>query len=332
MSKIICDVCGTAYPDTADQCPICGCARSGGNQPAVDMPDGAQAGEERTYTPVKGGRYSAANVRKRNQTARAAAPKAERQAPRNGSNRGLVILAVILALAIVAVLAYIGIQYFPEKLGLSGKKPTGTTNSTTTAPVETTAAPALECTELKLSDTAIELKEEGQAYLLSATPTPANTTDTVTYASADPAIATVNARGKIVAVAPGQTVITVTCGTVQKTCRISCTFKAAVTEPTTQPTEPSTAADDEKLALNREDITFSYQGEEWQLYDGSIGKTLLTWTSDDPSVATVNNGNVVAVGPGMTEVHAEYNGQKVSCIIRCSFSDEGGFHTGVGEG
>ena len=34
----------------------------------------------------------------------------------------------------------------------------------------------------------------------------------------------------------------------------------------------------------------------------------------------------------MTEVHAEYNGQKVSCIIRCSFSDEGGFNTGVGEG
>ena len=25
MSKIICDVCGTSYPDTAECCPICGC-------------------------------------------------------------------------------------------------------------------------------------------------------------------------------------------------------------------------------------------------------------------------------------------------------------------
>ena len=28
MSKIICDVCGTTYPDSATQCPICGCVRS----------------------------------------------------------------------------------------------------------------------------------------------------------------------------------------------------------------------------------------------------------------------------------------------------------------
>ena len=28
MSKIICDVCGTSYPETATQCPICGCVRS----------------------------------------------------------------------------------------------------------------------------------------------------------------------------------------------------------------------------------------------------------------------------------------------------------------
>ena len=25
MSKIICDICGTSYPETATQCPICGC-------------------------------------------------------------------------------------------------------------------------------------------------------------------------------------------------------------------------------------------------------------------------------------------------------------------
>ena len=27
MSKIICDICGTTYPESADICPICGCSR-----------------------------------------------------------------------------------------------------------------------------------------------------------------------------------------------------------------------------------------------------------------------------------------------------------------
>ena len=26
MSKIICDICGTSYPETEERCPICGCA------------------------------------------------------------------------------------------------------------------------------------------------------------------------------------------------------------------------------------------------------------------------------------------------------------------
>ena len=27
MGKIICEICGTTYQETADCCPICGCAR-----------------------------------------------------------------------------------------------------------------------------------------------------------------------------------------------------------------------------------------------------------------------------------------------------------------
>ena len=74
--------------------------------------------------------------------------------------------------------------------------------------------------------------------------------------------------------------------------------------------------------LNRSDITFSKKGESWQIYSGDIGKTEITWSSDDETVATIENGKVVAVGSGMTNVHAEYNGTKVSCIIRCNFSDD----------
>ena len=64
MSKIICDVCGTSYPETVNQCPICGCVRS------VDVRAVAVAEEEEiqsaaagSYNFVKGGRFSKSNVK-----------------------------------------------------------------------------------------------------------------------------------------------------------------------------------------------------------------------------------------------------------------------------
>ena len=47
----------------------------------------------------------------------------------------------------------------------------------------------------------------------------------------------------------------------------------------------------------------------------------ILWTSDDPSVATVENGVVTAVAEGSTTVHAEYNGVTSSCDIICDFED-----------
>ena len=60
MSKIICDVCGSAYADTADQCPICGTAK---RETSASKPD---AQGDSGYNYVKGGRFSHANVRKHN--------------------------------------------------------------------------------------------------------------------------------------------------------------------------------------------------------------------------------------------------------------------------
>ena len=63
MNKIICDVCGTDYPETAAQCPICGCASAGAKTAAGNEPADLEAQAAHSY--VKGGRYSKANVRKR---------------------------------------------------------------------------------------------------------------------------------------------------------------------------------------------------------------------------------------------------------------------------
>ena len=62
MSKIICDVCGASYPDTAAQCPICGNAKS---DAAAAMGTVGTPYDE-NYAYVKGGRFSHSNVRKMN--------------------------------------------------------------------------------------------------------------------------------------------------------------------------------------------------------------------------------------------------------------------------
>ena len=63
MDKVICDICGTSYPASATQCPICGCEKPA--DPQVDT-EAVAENEEIGYKPVRGGRFSNANVRKRN--------------------------------------------------------------------------------------------------------------------------------------------------------------------------------------------------------------------------------------------------------------------------
>lgn len=66
MNKVICDICGTTYPETAEQCPICGFARDMGAAISQEMPVEETPQAMPARQPVKGGRFSAANVRKRN--------------------------------------------------------------------------------------------------------------------------------------------------------------------------------------------------------------------------------------------------------------------------
>lgn len=66
MNKVICDICGTTYPETAEQCPICGFARDLSSALSTEMPVEEIPQAMPVRQQVKGGRFSAANVRKRN--------------------------------------------------------------------------------------------------------------------------------------------------------------------------------------------------------------------------------------------------------------------------
>ena len=150
MSKIICDICGTAYPDTADQCPICGSAKQIDSEIISDtMTEGV---DRSVKTATKGGHFSNANVRKRNKgkklsvaakktaapakpakpatSAKSAKPvKPDKSAEKDPaqskdaeqtekSQGGLLAVVWVLLIAVVLVLAYIVVQFVLPMYGI----------------------------------------------------------------------------------------------------------------------------------------------------------------------------------------------------------------------
>ena len=263
MSKIICDVCGTRYPDKAEQCPICGHIRTAAGKTAKDVQVTSEHRAE-TRQKVRGGRFSKANVKKRNggrATHYEAAP-ARAKASRAAANQNIPdediftedkqnrkantivnILLIIVILALLAVTGYIFVQHVlpaiskPEET-LAPTVPTEPTVIATeaTEPVET-EEPTVPCEELVLEETEILLTEYEQKWLINVDVKPADTTDGLTFVSADELVATVDAEGCITALAEGQTYITVTCGNVQVQYDVICLFPGVDIKPGEEPTE-----------------------------------------------------------------------------------------------
>ena len=275
MNKVICDICGTTYPETAEQCPICGFARDMGAAPAAQMPVEEIPQPAPMRQQVKGGRFSAANVRKRNNSTpryqaqlvddedeeyvppvvpkapkavpapkpaapkepKPAAPKApkEPRKPADDSNKPLVIILIILIAAVLVISAFLFTKYALPALTGDDKETTEQTDDEPTDP-EPPEEPTIPCVELTLLDgTGKELTEEGQFWLLNVDFQPADTTDQLVFTSDNEDVATVNEEGRIQAVGEGEAVITVTCGEKMVTFNVTCVF--ATEPPETQPTE-----------------------------------------------------------------------------------------------
>ncbi len=332
MSKIICDVCGTSYPETATQCPICGCVRPAdvtvvaGN---TDVPESAETG---SYTYVKGGRFSKSNVRRRNQAQQGVNAEVEEvasQEPEKGQRNtdlGLVIAVCVLLLAIVSAVIYIALNFFGSAPSTQ-IQPTDWENPVATTTAETgstTLATELEipCQSILISKTSVELDSVGAACLLNVTVNPSDTTDKVLFSTSNDLVATVSEDGKIVAVGAGEAVITVACGSVTAECKVVCRIEATEGTETTETTEQTETppSSNGEIKLNREDFSLTYKGQTHTLYKGDIPVKQIIWTSDNEKVATFVDGVVTAVGSGTTTVYAEYNGTKVSCIVRCKAS------------
>ena len=269
MSKIICSVCGTRYPESAEQCPICG--RAGAGEKKADSNE-AEGTYGREYSRTKGGHFSKANVKKRTDGAPVIEVPQEPvkpepveeeeevyEVPEKKKSGCLVnFLLVIVILALLAVSAYIAVTYVApdllEELNIftqqqatvpteEAAQPT-TEEPTTEATTEPTTIPTVPCTDLVILDSLVMIDEVGQSYLLNAAVAPEDTTDALVYTSSDESIATVTEDGRITAVGAGEVKITVSCGAFSVDCTVLCA-PGDITLPAdgAEPTDASEATD-----------------------------------------------------------------------------------------
>ncbi len=304
MSKVICDICGSSYPETSTQCPICGCVKPAQTS-AVEDSDQQSGG----YTYVKGGRFSKANVRKRNQGVplKKVTTGGEEDKPTNKKAIALIAVLVCLILIVGSMIGFIAITLIGQFGG--GESDDNITN--------------VPCTELVLTKSDdIIFTEPGAKVKLEASCLPADTTDTLRFSSSDEKVATVDTLGNVTCVGEGEAVISVICG--EKIVKVKVSYVPA--EPVTTPPTETEPVEKAYVKLDREFIDeANFEGFTWPLYsEGSIGKTEINWVSENPAVATVDaEGKVCAVGEGTTVIRAEYQGEVLAtCTIVCNFGQE----------
>lgn len=172
-----------------------------------------------------------------------------------------------------------------------------------------------EVTDVILSKSELFFNLGGASSTLSYTLYPLGASSSVTWSSDNPSVASVSTNGVVTPVSIGETDIRITTGNGYKdVCHVY------VTQEITGITIPSNltiSMDDQPTALN---YTLTPQGAQADL----------SWTSNKPSVATVDQKGVVtpvAAGTANIQVKAD-NGLKASCLVTVTSSFKSEFTLG----
>ena len=160
----------------------------------------------------------------------------------------------------------------------------------------------VEATSITLNHSSLALNV-GASASLTANVAPDNTTDkTVTWKSSNPAVASVDANGTVKALSAGDATITASCGKVSASCSVSVSNIEATS-----------------ITLSETNVTLTI-GNWTQISatvapDNATDKTV-TWTSSDPSVATVDRwGTIRAFAAGKTTITASCGKVSASCSV-----------------
>ena len=165
---------------------------------------------------------------------------------------------------------------------------------------------SVDCDTITLSETSITLTDKSQ-HDITATVTPENCTYEVSWSSEDNDIVTIDNGGHMTAVANGTTNIIATCGSKSASCSVTVSLEEA--------NIPCTS-----IQLSSDTLTFTGSGSQTLTYTVTPENTTdtITWSSDNESVATVNNGIVTAIGNGSCTITANCGNYSDTCSVEVS--------------
>ena len=170
-------------------------------------------------------------------------------------------------------------------------------------------------TSITLDHTSLEIAR-GDSYTLQATVLPEDAVNkTVTWSSSNRNVATVDSNGKVTGVKAGTATITAKAGDKTATCEV--TVIIPVTSITLNLTSKTLRQNETvKLTATVKPTDATYKD--------------VTWTSDNPQVASVSSdGTVTAVSEGTATISAKAGDQTATCVITVSNAASGS-HEGTG--
>lgn len=186
------------------------------------------------------------------------------------------------------------------------------TSSLPASPATVTVNVLAPATELTLDQTRLEL-EYGKTAKLVATVTPPDSTDTVTWSSDKPDIATVDDSGNVTAKGIGSATITATAGSQTATCKVDVTRASQIGKLTITGTEKVGGTLTASVIDLPEGVTVSYKwfrdgneiatGERYTLTVDDYGKelTVKATAQSDLYNVTIDNAKTGAIGAGKHE-------------------------------
>ena len=333
MNKVICDICGTVYQDTAENCPICGYAQF----PDLELTEEDLLMEEPLLTRNKGGKYTQSVSKRKNkeifdydqvnpvpmsdeeEDEDEDAPDYEddydddeevEEAPR--SNTALVIVLVVVIMLLLAAVGFVFFRFFLPTFTGNQEVTAAATEAIVTEATETeeTTIPTVPRTDLILNEAPRHLSKEGQFYLLNVKVLPADTTDTLAYTSGDESVVTVTNGGRIVAVGEGETTVYITCGKMQINCPVIVKYEEESQPPTEQvladealreteeteaaeETEPSQEASEVVLKLKYTDRSISVGYGFTLELDCDLDPSEVEWSIEHDHIASVDEKGFV---------------------------------------
>lgn len=262
MSKIICDICGTSYPETAECCPICGCTK---DSAAAFLSEDAIQEEILEETTDKAGKFAPKKKKEIFDFDEVNADKVDiedeqnpyeddedyEEAPR--TSVGWIIVLTLLIVALLGAAAFIFIRFIQPNLG--GAAQTIPQESVVeTYEAETQPTQEIRCQDLIMTSGKVaELNTQGQYFMLHVIASPADTTDQIVYESSDENVVTVTEDGKLTAVSEGEATIFITCGDFQLTCDVVCRFVEETLPPETEAAPAETEAVEETTDATTEE-------------------------------------------------------------------------------